>query len=366
MNSFKKGLVVCITTASLLVMGTVVQAEGVLLKQGMQGDEVKLVQTELKKLGYFNDVSSGYFGEVTKQALMNYQKDRKFSVDGVAGPAVWSALIGNNKLPALSDKKSSVSSNDTGNTNFLGKLQKGDQGDKVKAVQSKLNVLEYITKDNVTGYFGEVTENAVEKYQKAKGITVDGIIGKGTWSLLFGTDKVSVVKRSEIKVASRGEDNREKALIPWSEAKDVFNIGTVATVIDIGTGTKFDVKRTFGYNHADTETITYDDTQTMKKIFSGSWTWDRRPIVLVVNGRWIAASMAGMPHAGRDNAPSLATVSNRSGGFGTGQNLDNIIGNGMDGHFDIHFLGSRTHGTDKIDSGHQAAVRKAAQYIESR
>ena len=33
--------------------------------------------------------------------------------------------------------------------------------------------------------------------------------------------------------------------------------------------------------------------------------------------------------------------------------------NNMDGHTCIHFLNSRTHGTDRVDEAHQAAVAEA-------
>jgi len=34
----------------------------------------------------------------------------------------------------------------------------------------------------------------------------------------------------------------------------------------------------------------------------------------------------------------------------------------MSGHFDVHFYGSKTHGTNKVDSAHQSAVKKAAKW----
>ena len=36
----------------------------------------------------------------------------------------------------------------------------------------------------------------------------------------------------------------------------------------------------------------------MKSIYGGDWSWERRPVIITVNGRKLAASMAGMPHAG--------------------------------------------------------------------
>jgi hypothetical protein len=36
----------------------------------------------------------------------------------------------------------------------------------------------------------------------------------------------------------------------------------------------------------------------------------------------------------------------------------------MNGHFDIHFYGSRTHETNRVDSAHQKMVKKAAAWAK--
>jgi LysM repeat protein len=77
----------------------------------------------------------------------------------------------------------------------------------------------------------------------------------------------------------------------------IFKNDAVATVTDLGTGKSFKVKRLYGHNHADVEPLTKEDTAIMKSIY-GSWSWDRRAIILAVDGRNIAASMNGMPHGG--------------------------------------------------------------------
>ena len=56
----------------------------------------------------------------------------------------------------------------------------------------------------------------------------------------------------------------------------------------------------------------------------------------------LAASINGMPH------PS-----------------DFIAGNNMDGHTCIHFLNSKTHGTQHVDPDHQAAIKEAVNADES-
>lgn len=151
----------------------------------------------------------------------------------------------------------------------------------------------------------------------------------------------------------------------WNEARFIFPRGAVAKVTDVNTGIQFYVERTMGDNHADCETLTAEDTEKMKQAFGG-FNWDKRPIIVTINGRNIAASMAGMPHAGSDTVAAFANASNRSDGYGSGQNLDVIKGNGMDGHFDIHFLNSRRHAdggiSATVDNTHQENIKIAAQY----
>ncbi|MEG0997240.1 MAG: hypothetical protein RSH26_09780 [Clostridia bacterium] len=92
-----------------------------------------------------------------------------------------------------------------------------------------------------------------------------------------------------------------------------------------------------GINHLDAEPRTSEDTATLKSIYGGDWSWNRRPILILYNGHVYAASMNGMPH-------------------GT-----TTISNGFEGHFCIHFKNSMTHGTKKIDSDHQSAVTAASR-----
>ena len=152
-------------------------------------------------------------------------------------------------------------------------------------------------------------------------------------------------KRPVVKEVSRSRypGRAVGELVAWSKAQNMFGIGSVVTVIDVNTGYTFKIKRKGGHNHADCEPLTASDTAVMKK-FYGSWSWDRRAIVVVAGDQKIAASMAGMPHGSHT-----------------------ISGNGFSGHFDVHFYKSMTHGseythsrTPMVDPDHQAMVRKAA------
>lgn len=71
-------------------------------------------------------------------------------------------------------------------------LKRGMSGTDVREVKDKLLSLGYLhasTHDT----FGSDTKNAVKAFQKALGLTVDGIVGTATWAALFG----EVVQPSE-------------------------------------------------------------------------------------------------------------------------------------------------------------------------
>lgn len=66
-------------------------------------------------------------------------------------------------------------------------LSKGSTGEDVKALQILLIGKGYSCgKWGADGDFGAATEEAVRKYQKANGLSVDGIVGQATWSKLLG------------------------------------------------------------------------------------------------------------------------------------------------------------------------------------
>jgi len=71
---------------------------------------------------------------------------------------------------------------------FLVTLRKGSKGDEVKTLQTKLKKLGYKGKDGkdltCDGDFGTNTEYALKNFQKAKGLTPDGIVGPKTWAKL--------------------------------------------------------------------------------------------------------------------------------------------------------------------------------------
>ena len=65
-------------------------------------------------------------------------------------------------------------------------LKKGSKGVQVKALQALLIGYGYsVGSSGVDGSFGPATDKAVRAYQKAKGLTADGICGKNTWTKIL-------------------------------------------------------------------------------------------------------------------------------------------------------------------------------------
>ena len=127
-------------------------------------------------------------------------------------------------------------------------------------------------------------------------------------------------------------------LLTWDEVSPTFPVKSQATVIDWATGRSLQVVRWGGVHHADVEPLTAADASALKAIYAGTWSWARRPVlVLLPDGTLVAASINGMPHGG--------------GSVGS---------NAFSGHFCVHFLGSEVHQSDRIDERHLMAILTAA------
>lgn len=64
----------------------------VLSKKGSRGEEVKKIQTNLKKWGYYDGSVDGIYGDQTEKAVRYFQKKNGLTVDGIAGNATLKAL----------------------------------------------------------------------------------------------------------------------------------------------------------------------------------------------------------------------------------------------------------------------------------
>ncbi len=410
MRKFRITIAMLLTIMVTVVFGsTYVWASSNSLKLGAEGGSVTALQKDLIKLGYLSSDPTGYYGDLTAEAVKQVQKEYGYKADGIAGETTLSLID-----RIMGREKSSAGAS--------GLFKEGDENGYVKAFQNDLIKLGYLDAE-ATGYFGPATKEAVTKLQKKNGYKADGIAGSSTLALVdkliaakntasapkatakavksisTATDEkpaatsttattekpavasttatVKAAATTDAAIAVSASSSPEKAeadkpkeskkasdyALKWfGKVEDIFARGDTATVYDIETGKSFKIKRTYGSNHADCETLTKNDTAIMKKIYGGTWSWERRAVIVEVGGEKLAACMTGYPHAGSDKYAANRTLSSRSGGYGRGTNLDAVKGNNMSGVFDIHFLGSRNHYNNKIDPKHQALVKEAAEW----
>ena len=208
----------------------------------------------------------------------------------------------------------------------------GDTGEAVKKVQKRLKKLGYYS-GSIDGDYGNGTKTAVKNFQKRNGLTVNGKVNSKTLAKLNSSD----AKKATSSDSDGGSGTTER--LNWfNGGSKKIPKGATFKVKDIKTGKVFTVKRWSGANHIDAEPATASDTATMKSIY-GHWSWKRRPVLVKYNGHVYAASMNGMPHG-----------------------TQTISGNNFDGHFCIHFYGSKTHGSKKVDAMHQNCEAEALKH----
>ena len=282
------------------------------LRKGATGSAVKDLQTKLKKLGFYNAYVDGSYGDTTVAAVKAFQKKYNLTADGVAGSETLKKLDS-----AYKNADSNTSTDDDS-------LRKGANGTAVKTLQTNLKKLGFYTA-YVDGSFGSTTESAVKAFQKKYGLTADGVAGSAT------------LKKIESAVASASSGKITTERLDWFHGgKNVIPNGAVFQIKDVSTGLIFSARRQSGGNHMDAEPLTAEDTAILKKINGGTFSWRRRAVLVKYNGHVYAASIYSEPHG-----------------------TNTILDNNFDGQFCLHFYGSKTHGTDRVDADHQKCVEQA-------
>ena len=91
-----------------------------LSKYGSQGEEVRQIQTKLKRWGYYNGSVDGIYGSKTLSAVKSFQKKNGLTVDGIAGTKTLNAM------GITSSSNSSGTTSNSSNVNLLAHLIYGE------------------------------------------------------------------------------------------------------------------------------------------------------------------------------------------------------------------------------------------------
>jgi len=289
--------------------------------------EVYALQSALKRLGLYTGALDGSFGAGTQSAVRNFQRSAKITVDGSCGNETWTAL-----------KNAILNTGNTGDSDSSGSGSVGGGAGNTTTVQE---------------FFAGATS-----------------VQKGTWD----GDGVSLIPR-----------------------------GSYVSVLDVATQKVFDIYRWSGVYHADCVPATAADTKTMCDIVNFTYRdtrpsashlaniirygkgevdgpdhnyawpdfgghvhghdigaqWDRRAALVRVSGssKIYAVSLYGFPH-GFTGADSFAQA----------KFPDKTLfyeRNNFYGMMCVHFIGSKTHGGNKVDDDHQEAIGVAYNWAKN-
>lgn len=139
------------------------------LWKGSKGDSVKELQNFLASEGFFYGAATGFFGERTKTAVVEFQKtysiisSEKSVGAGVYGPKTRA------KLGKITEKKDSLKPYETQTDVFSFALKRGEKSEAVKRLQFLLASLGYFTVEP-NGVFGPKTEQSILEFQLDKNI----------------------------------------------------------------------------------------------------------------------------------------------------------------------------------------------------
>ena len=90
-----KNTILTFTIAGALTMGSL-PVEAALgdsvLKKGMDHEDIQVLQEELKNIGYFDNEITTYYGDITQEAVKNFQAKQGLDQDGVFGISTYAVL----------------------------------------------------------------------------------------------------------------------------------------------------------------------------------------------------------------------------------------------------------------------------------
>ncbi len=206
-------------------------AEYRLLINGMDGDDVTRLQEALQELGYFTNTVTEKFRSITQEAVTAFQAQNNLPQTGQADVATQRLLFSGEALAKGADPTPTpVPETDLGDINdvviagdgetydhvdYVGTIRRGDQGDRVKAVQSRLTELGFFD-GPISGNYMNQTMEAIETFQFYNGLPVDGLTDEDTWNALFDTEEV-------VDISATPRPTPEPTPVPYAITVDVEN-----------------------------------------------------------------------------------------------------------------------------------------------
>lgn len=129
LNMFRNKKRYVIIGAMLILIGSIIavvfftnNSVEALSKYGSRGEEVRQIQTKLKRWGYYNGNVDGIYGNQTVTAVKYFQRKNGLSVDGIAGPATLKAM----GIYSSGSSSSGSSTSNSSNVSLLARVIYGE------------------------------------------------------------------------------------------------------------------------------------------------------------------------------------------------------------------------------------------------
>lgn len=141
------------------------------LRRGMSGPDVKAWQTILS--GFDASIKpDGIFGPLSERVTKAFQAKLGLNPDGIVGKDT------RRKTAELLAYLAAAAAAPPPPPPYPGLLKRGSRGTAVRQVQQRLGI-------HVDGDYGPATDHAVRAFQRGRGLSVDGIVGRNTWNALW-------------------------------------------------------------------------------------------------------------------------------------------------------------------------------------
>jgi peptidoglycan hydrolase-like protein with peptidoglycan-binding domain len=177
------------------------------------GDENQVIedcQAALKKLGYITFKPDGVMGKATVSAIKAFQQKNGLTRDGALGPVTRDMILSGEAQEMV--------------------MQLGDYGTDVKNMQARLAKLNYLSSANATGYFGEITADAVKAFQKRAGLTADGKVGGVTLTMMNSSSAKKASSPPSTKKENKTSGNSSSGGSSGGSSGSSSNVSNLAGV----------------------------------------------------------------------------------------------------------------------------------------
>lgn len=153
------------------------------LKYGNRGPAVYALQGELKKLNFFKEDTTGFYGELTEHAVFKFQQSQSLVGNedspgaGVFGPKTrdrMQEITASRAYTQVLVAQATEKYNDKHDRFFVkNELDFGMVSSEVKILQKFLKAQGFFESPLITNYYGPQTREAVLRYQLANGLISD-------------------------------------------------------------------------------------------------------------------------------------------------------------------------------------------------